>query len=338
MRSGPADLQKCLRTRSHFLARLRHPRQKCELADDLEESRSTIDRALRELETAGFVERADRGYQTTLTGELAFETYRRYVARLDGLLAARDALVPLPTDAALDGALFEDATVSLPTQCSPHAPVESFEALLRDADHVRVFATAVIPAYVDIFHEQVVEEEMTAEVVSAEGVLDWILSRREDQLVAIAGSDGVTLSESSADRAFSLVVAECEDASESEASDNGGASEKNDDASAGTPADASARPPEAARTSPDAPETPTDDLVHTSNASASERPRASDADRSRKTRDPHHPTKRVGTMIYDEGRLAGFVHTDARAAVAWGEAVFDRLADDATQLGAAVES
>ncbi|UPV76327.1 GntR family transcriptional regulator (plasmid) [Halorussus limi] len=306
MRSGPADLQKCLRTRSHFLARLRHPRRKRELADELEESRSTIDRALRELEGVGFVERADRGYRTTLTGELAFEAYRRYVACLDGLVAAHDALKPLPTGAALDGALFEDATVALPTQCSPHAPVESFEAVLDDADHARVFATAVIPAYVDIFHEQIVDRGMTADVVCAEGVLDWILSRREEQLAAIAGSDGVTLSETSADRAFSLVVTE----RESDASEHEG--------SAGVPASATERTPDrsASARAPDGDQCREDD------------------GRATETRDAHHPTKRVGAMLYDEGRLVGFVHTDARAAVAWGEAVFDRLAADAMQLGA----
>src|SRR6056297_1552939 len=243
MRSRPADLQKCLRTRSHFLAHLHRPRQKCELADDLEESRSTIDRALRELEDAGFVERADRGYRTTLTGELALEAYRRYSARLDGLVAARDALDSLPTDAALDGALFEEATVSLPTSCSPHAPVEALESLLDGADHARVFATAVIPAYVDIYYEQIVEEGMTADIVCAEGVLDWILARREEQLTAIAECDGVTLWETSADRAVSLVVTEREDpdaasdGSESEGRREDEPAKNHDRASANTLAD-----------------------------------------------------------------------------------------------------
>lgn len=308
MRSCSADLQKCLRTRSHFLARLRRPRQKCELADDLEESRSTIDRALRELEDAGFVERADRGYRTTLTGELALEAYRRYSARLDGLLSARDALDPLPTDAALDGALFEEATVSLPTSCSPHAPVEALESLLADADHARVFATAVIPAYVDIYHEKIVEEGMTADIVCAEGVFDWILSRREEELAAIAGCDGVTLWETSADRAFSLVVTECES-------------------------------PDTDRSR----ETDATSAYRTSGGD-SDRDRSSDRDRtddrdrsSDRTNDRDQPTKRVGAMIYDEGQLAGFVHTDARAAVAWGEAVADRLEADAMRLGGPVE-
>jgi len=307
------------------LAHLHRPRQKCELADDLEESRSTIDRALRELEDAGFVERADRGYRTTLTGELALEAYRRYSARLDGLVAARDALDSLPTDAALDGALFEEATVSLPTSCSPHAPVEALESLLDGADHARVFATAVIPAYVDIYYEQIVEEGMTADIVCAEGVLDWILARREEQLTAIAGCDGVTLWETSADRAVSLVVTEREDPdAASDGSESGGPREgestrkdeptrNHDGASADTPAGAN------------------------ESAFDADRSRGTDATPSHRDCDSDRPAKRVGAMIYDEGQLVGFVHTDARAAVAWGEAVVDRLEADAMRLGGPVE-
>ncbi len=318
MRSRSADLQKCLRTRSHFLAHLRRPRQKCELADDLEESRSTIDRALRELEDAGFVERADRGYRTTLTGELALEAHRRYSARLDGLAAARDALDPLPTDAALDGALFEEATVSLPTSCSPHAPVEALESLLAGADHARVFATAVIPAYVDIYYEQIVEEGMTADIVCAEGVLDWILARREEQLTAIAGCDGVRLWETSADRAVSLVVTERADP---DAASDGGESEGRRENESTTNHDADV-PAGAHESALDA---------------ESRRSRGTDATPPHRGRDSDRPVKRVGAMLYDEGRLVGFVHTDARAAVAWGEAVVDRLEADATRLGGPVE-
>lgn len=208
MRSAPADFQKCLQSRSHFLRRLRRPRQKCELARELEESRSTIDRALRELERAAFVERTAAGYRTTLAGELALTEYDRYTARLDGLFEYRELLDGLSTDEPLDTALFGGVDASLPKQCSPHDPVESLATFLSDADHARVFGTAIIPKYVDIYYDRIVEEGMTAEFVLSEGVVEWLLSRREDDAREILGADGVTVAETTTDRSFSLVVTE----------------------------------------------------------------------------------------------------------------------------------
>ncbi|WP_135825244.1 helix-turn-helix transcriptional regulator [Halorussus ruber] len=259
MRSGPADLQKCLRNRSHFLRRLRSPCEKCELVRELEESRSTIDRALRELERAGFVARDDDGFRTTLAGELALAEHERHVARLDGITSVADRLGALPADAPLDAALFEGADVSLPTRRSPHEPVESLEALVADADHARVFGTTVIPSYVDLYHERIVEGGMTAELVLSERVIEWLLSRREEAMVATASTEGVTVAETDATHSFSLTVVESKS--------GGGASDRS-----------------------------------------------------------------VGVMIYDEGTLHGFVQNDTREAVAWGDALFDRLAGEAQVL------
>ena len=216
MRSGPADLQNCLRNRGHFLRHLRSPRQKCELVRELEESRSTIDPALRELERARFVERDEGGYRTTLAGELALAEYERYAARLDGLAELRDVLEGLPPDEPLDCVLFERAKASLPTHCSPHAPVEKLGTFLDDADHLRVFATAIIPKYVDMYHERVVEGGAIADFVLFEGVVEWLLSRRADDVMDFFGADDVTVAETGLDHSFSLVIAEYDDASASE--------------------------------------------------------------------------------------------------------------------------
>jgi predicted transcriptional regulator len=213
MAPTPADLQKCLRSRSHFLRQLRRPRRKCDLADELDESRSTIDRALRELEEAKFVTRGDSGYRTTLAGELALAEYDRYADRLDGIAELHDALADLPTDEPLDGALFEDAHVSLPSQRSPYEPVEALRAVVTDADHACVVGAAIIPQYVEMYREQIVDEGMTADFVLSEGVLEWLLSRQAEAVTSMVETGDVTLAETSTDWSFSLVVTEHESVS-----------------------------------------------------------------------------------------------------------------------------
>lgn len=260
MPSGPADRQKCLRNRSHFLRRLREPQEKCELARDFEESRSTIDRAVRELERVGFVERTAGGYRTTLAGELALEDHERHVARLDGIADLGTALAELSPDAPLDAALFEDADASLPTRHCPSEPVEAAAAFLADAAHVRAFTSAIVPRYVDVYRDRIVDGEMTADLVFADGVVEWLLARRKRDASAIFGADGVTAAQTSTERSFSLVLAGRDE------------------------------------------------------------------------------TRRVGVMLYDGGSRLGFVRNDTRAAIAWADDVFERIAAEAASLDSRLEA
>lgn len=216
MSPDPAEMGKCLRNRSHFLRRLRRPHEKCELARELQESRSTIDRAVRELERAGFVDRTGDGYRTTLAGELALEDYERHTERLDGIARFREALAGLAPDAPLDAALFEDATVSLPEPHCPYEPVEALSTFLASAGHVRLFTPAVVPRYVDVYRERV-EAGMTADLVLAEEVVEWLLARRKEDVAAILGTPGVTVSQTPLDRSFSLVLVDRSDAVDSDA-------------------------------------------------------------------------------------------------------------------------
>jgi hypothetical protein len=105
---------------------------------------------------------------------------------------------------------------------------------LDDADHVRVFATAILPKYVDAYRERVVEGETTADFVLFEGVVEWLLSRREDDLLDFFDADDVTVAETETNHSFSVVIAEYDDASATDevvARDDGATA--GDDASVG---------------------------------------------------------------------------------------------------------
>ena len=205
------ELRKSLRQRSHFLRHLRRPRRKCELADVLAESRSTIDRAVRELETAGFVARSDEGYRTTLAGELALAEHDRHTDRVAGLSDLRDTLSELPADVPLDGALFEDPEVTFPTRHSPDEPVEALKEMVSEAERVSVFGSGVISKYVGVFRQRIVEAEMTADLVLTEGVVEWLLARRQDDLLAILECENASVAETSVDQLFSLLVVDSGD-------------------------------------------------------------------------------------------------------------------------------
>ena len=91
MDSGERDeLVHTLTRRRTILAALDdRPRHKRDLTEELHVARSTIDRALRKLETEGLVERGDDGFSLTTHGEIAFDVYGDFTERLDALWGAR---------------------------------------------------------------------------------------------------------------------------------------------------------------------------------------------------------------------------------------------------------
>ncbi|AUX10618.1 TPR repeat-containing protein [Halalkaliarchaeum desulfuricum] len=107
-------IQEALRTidrRRALLDRLRSPADKRELVEHLDCSRATVDRAIRRLESLGWIERVDDGWQVSLTGRTVLDRYARFREEFADVLAGTEALASLPPDADVDARLFEGATV-----------------------------------------------------------------------------------------------------------------------------------------------------------------------------------------------------------------------------------
>jgi len=117
---------------------------KRDLADALPVSRSTVDRAIRELEGLGLVERAESGYRRTTAGTLAFAERERYVSRIRALTARRDLVETLPSDVDLDGALVATARVIRSDPAAPRRPEHALRDRIADATEVRLALVAAL--------------------------------------------------------------------------------------------------------------------------------------------------------------------------------------------------
>jgi tetratricopeptide (TPR) repeat protein/energy-coupling factor transporter ATP-binding protein EcfA2 len=134
---------------------LEGPTYKRDLVAAVDRSRSTVDRAVRELEAAGLAERVDGGYVASVAGQLAADRYREAADSLGAVEAATAALEPLPHDAAVAPALLTDATVTVAGGSESAAPGEDGSAP---------------PTLVDRFVERVANAE-GARVALADGAI-----------------------------------------------------------------------------------------------------------------------------------------------------------------------
>jgi predicted transcriptional regulator len=213
---GP-ELVAVVNRRLDVMAALEQSRAKRDLLADLEVSRSTLDRAVRELESLGLVSRGE-GYHLTVTGRLVLELYRGLLADLDDVAAARELLGSLSRDAPVDPAMLRGARVEVAENPAPAAVLDPVFDRLEDARRLRVFSVARSrPDYTDRTREQLVDEGVELEVVYSRPVLEFLLENREWYPEALEGAAvdryvreslpyGLTIATLPDDRFVALVV------------------------------------------------------------------------------------------------------------------------------------
>ena len=183
------------------------PQSKRDLASRTDVSRSTIDRAVRDLETAGLVTRDSGAVELTLPGAIALDSHERYVSELEGVAEAYEILSTYDHDLDVAPAMFCGALVVPPDRHAPHRPVDALVEMLDDADSVGLYATAIMPEYVDAYRDRILGgTELDA--ICTRHVLQELLETYDDTLHEVMETGRVTLHESPESLPFSIVIAE----------------------------------------------------------------------------------------------------------------------------------
>lgn len=161
--TAATDLLELGQRRHEYLALLAAgPRHKRDLIGDLDDSRSTVDRAIEALRDRSLVARTDDGAWTVTTkGDVLRQTVARTREAADAIAAAGDLLEHLPCDEPVPPALFQDAVVE---HADGPAPLSMAQRVLDNfaaADSVRGFAAAD--------HETGIKEEAFGAVFGDDG-------------------------------------------------------------------------------------------------------------------------------------------------------------------------
>lgn len=166
----PAELIELVGRRYEFLTVLDTTTyDKRSLEEQLDVSRSTVDRALRELETAALVQRVPNGYRTTLYGCMLVAIYELLLDYVDYVRRAKVLLTELPHDLEFSIGLVIDAEIVLAEEPALHAPSARIAELVKSASEVRGLAYAhTSPEAMELFEQQVVEEGTSTEIVFRE--------------------------------------------------------------------------------------------------------------------------------------------------------------------------
>ena len=207
----PAETIATATRRSSFLAALASgPKRKRDLRDELDVSRSTVYKAVRELDEQGLVERTDDGLVLTLAGRMVESAYATFHGTVADVCRTRELLSNLPRTVDVPPALLDDADVVTAQRHAPNRPVRLFEELVRDADVVRGISPVALPQYVEVFHEQATDGDLAADLVLEKPVVEYLLSEYGDEFGETLETGRLAVWETEATLPFGLVVVEGE--------------------------------------------------------------------------------------------------------------------------------
>lgn len=209
--SGHGSMVALLARRAPLLRELRRsPAAKNDLLSPLDVSRSTIDRAIRELERDDLVERIDGRYRLTLAGRIALDAYDEFSDRIEAVQSNAGVLTCLPPDVSLSADPLVGAETVRAKPAVPQRPVEALAATVARAERIRGSVVGIAAQFVDIYREQILDGA-TIEVVIDGETLSRLLGRYADAVEEVLGTGRVEIREAPSTPPYALKIHESGD-------------------------------------------------------------------------------------------------------------------------------
>lgn len=172
---------------------------KRDLVEALSVSRSTVDRAIRELETHDLVRRLDGEYRITLTGRLLLSARGKYVDCVLGTSRVGDLVAHLPADADTPIEMFSRAEAYRPNQPNPHRPTELLQELAgRAVRHRGVLQQRTTLSAREVFRERAIDGEVDIEYLVSPSMWEWLWSEKPGLVTEMIEEGGVEFYEATA--------------------------------------------------------------------------------------------------------------------------------------------
>lgn len=122
-----------------------------DFADDLDQSRRSVQRNLAAFGERGWVAKRDGDYRLTTKGDVIADEHRAYVATLDAVEANDEVYRHLPRTAAPEPSWLVDATVVQADDDHPQAPVSHYVSVVESVETDRI--RMVSPVLSRLFHD-----------------------------------------------------------------------------------------------------------------------------------------------------------------------------------------
>jgi len=181
------------------------PMDQRDLRDELDVSRSTAYKSLRELEAEGLVRQADDGrYRLTQYGALVHRRHSEYAARVERLEATRPLVESLPEDLVVPLAFVERGHLVLASPHAPERPLDRLDTESSPSHDYRVLSPIAVPRFLPDIHDRVERGELVVEMLVEAGAVEYL--REYDRLDEALRTEGFDLLRTDQPLEFGLFV------------------------------------------------------------------------------------------------------------------------------------
>lgn len=192
-----------LLSRRHDLLRTirEEPRERRELVDHVDASKSTVYEGVSQLVELDLVESTVDGLRPTVAGELALARYDD----LSRVIEGRALLGTLPTEV-VDPVALAGAELVVPAGHAVDRHLKRVEATIEGADVIRGFTPAISPDHVALFARRLDEGGLDAEFVLAADIVEHLRQDAPETFDGLLSAERLTLWQTTADLPFTLLI------------------------------------------------------------------------------------------------------------------------------------
>lgn len=191
--ADPADLLDTVALRHDLLDALRSgPLEKRAVVERVAVSRSTVDRGLHDLLSAGLAAERSDGYAVTVAGRVLLETYERALSTARDVARTTPALSVLPPDAPVAPAFLDGCEVVPAEEPAPQRPAARMDDYVRAADRIRCLGRAhTSPEANELFRERIERDDVEVTLVLERPLFEYVVDDL-DWAELVYGDDDLT--------------------------------------------------------------------------------------------------------------------------------------------------
>ncbi|AQL44430.1 hypothetical protein BV210_01430 [Halorientalis sp. IM1011] len=173
-------------------------------------SRSTVDRAIDELDDYDIVERSPPdGYRQTELGSLLSAARDSFWNSIEGVYAASAVESTFPRGELGEHAVFDGAEIVRPKPHEPDRPLQHLLDRVETADRFRGVTPVVLGQLVDACHERIATGQLDLELVVTQEVLNCLRSRYRERMPVVLSESDIRRYADGAPFPFGLGVFDC---------------------------------------------------------------------------------------------------------------------------------
>lgn len=165
---GGKGLLELVNDRRRFLLYLsENPAHKRDIVEALEVSRSTVDRAISELQGQQFIKRTDDGYISSKKGEASLQSVNTLLESLETLEEASEMVQCFSQEVEIPSCVFQNAEVYCVGPPAPISAAENVLERLKQADRLIGLSKAhTFPEWTEVLIERcAIKKELSVELV-----------------------------------------------------------------------------------------------------------------------------------------------------------------------------